>query len=36
MDIQDIQWEARDGTDLVQDRDNWLALMNMMMNLQVP
>jgi hypothetical protein len=29
MDLQGIGWEGLDWIDLAQDRDNWLALVNM-------
>jgi hypothetical protein len=32
----EIGWGGMDWIDLVQDRDQWRALVNMVMNLQVP
>jgi len=36
VDLQEVGWRSVDWTDLVQDRDRWLAFMNAVMNLQVP
>jgi hypothetical protein len=36
MDLRAIGWSGMDCTDLAQDRDQWRALVNMVMNLQVP
>jgi hypothetical protein len=36
MDLRDIGWGCMDWIDLAQDRDQWKALVNMIMNLQVP
>jgi hypothetical protein len=36
MDIRNIRWEGVDCIHLAQDRDQWQALLNMMINLQVP
>jgi hypothetical protein len=36
MDIEKIRWSDMDSTDLVQDRDQWRALVNTVMNLKVP
>jgi len=35
MDLRDTEWEGVDWTHLVQDRDQWYALVNTGMNLQV-
>jgi hypothetical protein len=35
MDLIEIGWDGMNWTDLVQDRDQWRALVNMVMNLQV-
>ena len=35
MDIQEVGW-SMDWIDLAQDRDRWRALVNVVMNLQVP
>jgi hypothetical protein len=36
MDLREIGWYVIDWIDLAQDRDQWRALMNMVMNLRVP
>jgi len=36
MDLQDVAWESMGCMDLAQDRDRWWALVNAVMNLQVP
>jgi hypothetical protein len=36
MDLREIGWGGIDWIDLVQDRDQWMALLNMVMNLWVP
>jgi hypothetical protein len=36
MDLRDIGFGDVDWTDLAQDRDRWWALVNTVMNLQVP
>jgi hypothetical protein len=36
MDLREIGWDDGDWIDLAQDRDNWKALVNMVMNLRVP
>jgi hypothetical protein len=36
MDLLEIVWGSMDSTDLVLDRDQWRALVNMAMNLRVP
>jgi hypothetical protein len=36
MDIREIGWGDMDGIDVAQDRDQWRALVNMIMNLRVP
>jgi hypothetical protein len=33
MDIREIGWGGMDGIDLAQDRDQWRALVNAVMNL---
>jgi hypothetical protein len=33
MDITEIGWGSMNGTDLAQDRDQWRALVNVVMNL---
>jgi hypothetical protein len=32
----EIEWDGMDWIDLVQDRDQWRTLVNMVMNLRVP
>jgi hypothetical protein len=36
MDLQDVGWRGMDWIDMAQDRDRWQALVNVVMNLQVP
>jgi hypothetical protein len=36
MDLREIGWDGVDWIDLAEDRDQWRALMNMVMNLRVP
>jgi hypothetical protein len=36
MDLREIIWYGMDWVDLVQDRDKWRALLNMVMNLRFP
>jgi hypothetical protein len=36
MDLREIGWFGMDWIDRAQDRDQWRALVNMVMNLQVP
>jgi hypothetical protein len=36
MDPGEIGWDGRDWIELAQDRYQWRALVNMVMNLQVP
>jgi hypothetical protein len=36
MDLREIGWEVVDWMHLAQDRDQWWAHVNMVMNLQVP
>jgi hypothetical protein len=36
IDLKEIGWDGRDWMDLAQDRDRWRALVNMVLNLQVP
>jgi hypothetical protein len=35
MDLREIGWGGMDWMDLAHDRDQWRALVNMVMNLQV-
>jgi hypothetical protein len=34
--LRDIGWDGMDWIDLVQDRDQWRALVNTVMNLLIP
>jgi hypothetical protein len=36
MDLTEIEWDDMDCFDLAQDRDQWRALVNTVMNLRVP
>jgi hypothetical protein len=36
MDLTEIAWEVVDWIHLAQDKDQWWALVNTVMNLQVP
>jgi hypothetical protein len=36
MDRREIGWDGMDWIDLAQDREQWRALVNMVMNLRVP
>jgi hypothetical protein len=36
MDITEIRWDGMDWIDSAQDRDQWRALVNTVMNLRVP
>jgi hypothetical protein len=36
MDLIKIEWDGMDWIDLAQDRDQWRALMNTIVNVQVP
>jgi hypothetical protein len=36
VDLREIGWDGMDSIDLAQDRDQWRALVNMVMNLRVP
>jgi hypothetical protein len=35
IDLREIEWGGMDWIDLAQDRDQWRALVNMLMNLRV-
>jgi hypothetical protein len=35
MDLREIVWDGMDWIDLAQDRDQWRALVNTVMNLRV-
>jgi hypothetical protein len=36
MDLGEIGWDGRDWVELAQDRDQWMTLVNTVMNLRVP
>jgi hypothetical protein len=36
LDLRGIGWDGMDWIDLAQDRDQWRALVNTVMNLRVP
>jgi hypothetical protein len=36
MDLREIGWDGVDWIELAQDRDQWMALVNMVMNIRVP
>jgi hypothetical protein len=36
MDLREIGWDGVDWINLAQDRDQWRALVNMVMNFRVP
>jgi hypothetical protein len=36
MDFREIGWDGMDWIDLAQDRDQWWALVNTVMNLRIP
>jgi hypothetical protein len=36
MDLRVMEWDGMDWIDLAQDRNQWRALVNMVVNLQVP
>jgi hypothetical protein len=36
IDLREIEWDGMDWFDVTQDRDQWRALLNTVMNLRVP
>jgi hypothetical protein len=36
MDLREIGWDGVDWNELAQERDQWRALVNMVMNFRVP
>jgi hypothetical protein len=36
IDLREIGWDGMDWIDMAQDRDQWRALVNTLMNLRVP
>jgi hypothetical protein len=36
MDLREIGWDGVDGIDMPQDREQWKALVNTVLNLRVP
>jgi hypothetical protein len=36
MDLREIGWDGKDWLELAEDRDQWRALVNTVMNLRVP
>jgi hypothetical protein len=36
MDLREIGWDDRDWIELAQEKDQWRALVNLVMNLRVP
>jgi hypothetical protein len=36
IDLREIGWDSRDWIDLAQDRDQWRALVNTVINIRVP
>jgi hypothetical protein len=35
MDLREIRWDGVDGIDMAQDRDQWRALVNTVLNLRL-
>jgi hypothetical protein len=36
IDVREIGWDGRDWIELAQDRDQWMVLVNTVMNLRIP
>jgi hypothetical protein len=36
MDLREIEWDGVDWMDMAQDRNQWKALVNTVLNLRVP
>jgi hypothetical protein len=36
IDLREVGWDDMDWIDMAQDRDQWMALVNAIMNLRVP
>jgi hypothetical protein len=36
MDLREIEWDGKDWIELTQDRDQWRAIVNTVMNLRFP
>jgi hypothetical protein len=36
MDLEEIKWDGVDWIDVAQDRDQWMALVNTVLNLRIP
>jgi hypothetical protein len=36
MDLRDIEWSGTDWIDVAHNRDQWMALVNTVINLQIP
>jgi hypothetical protein len=36
MDLRQMEWDVVDWIDMAQDRDQWRALVNTILNLRVP